>query len=79
MTESGLRDADRAPKCFLREEGPFDRDEVEAFFAARRDILLWDGKGEPRPLVPLDQFDEVVQRRWREYLWLKAERKLSST
>jgi hypothetical protein len=58
------------PQCFER-SGSFDRDEVEAFFAGRRDAIL-DQKA--LPLTPLSKLPAFVQARWRQYLAEKAAR-----
>jgi hypothetical protein len=68
MAEDRL--ADRVPRCFEVEDGAFDVEEVERFFAARREVLL---EGDPVPLRPLAGMGDVVQRRWRLYLAMKGE------
>lgn len=65
-----MRLADTVPLCFEAREGEFDQEEVERFFAARRDVLM-DAKAEP--LLPLGKLSETIQRRWGEYLAAKAE------
>lgn len=65
-----MREADTIPACFEAETGPFDGGAVEAWFAARREVMLSDApKGkEVEPPVPLNKLSATVQRRCREYL-----------
>ena len=65
-----MRDADIIPECFQR-LGGFDRDAVERFFAARRDVILDSSEA---PLIPLGRLPPLVQARWRQYLAEKAAR-----
>jgi hypothetical protein len=70
-----MREADIIPACFEAESGEFDFDEVEAFFAARREVMLEEptkGK-EVIPLVPMSRLPATVRRRWREYLDKRVE------
>ena len=59
------------PDCLHATQGPFNRDAVEAFFAARRDAIM-DKKAEP--LTPIDAYPHPIPARWRQYLWEKAAR-----
>ena len=69
-----MREADMIPACFELANGPFDVEEVESFFSARRDVLLAEPpKGrEAEPLIPLHKLPVTVQKRWFEYLAQRA-------
>lgn len=72
-----MRLSDQIPEC-LQGDGEFDRDEIEAFLGARREILLASGEKEllalGGPLTPLDRLPLGVRRRLAEYLTEKKGR-----
>jgi hypothetical protein len=57
-----MRLADIVPECLRRDDPPIDGDECQAFFGARREVML---ERNPIPFTPLTR---EQSERWQRYL-----------